>query len=139
MASLAAQSKSAATIEDYDAVAAAFDAGNKDHDVSQNIDALLAPLAGRAELRLVDVREVVGPLLEEMDAAEGAAHPHDRLAEARLDLRRADAGAAVRPRDREVRRLIWLHQDRRAPRRRPPGVGAARRGAAAVPVGRTLP
>ena len=56
MASLAAQSKSAATIEDYDAVAAAFDAGNKDHDVSQNIDALLAPLAGRAEpLVVVDL------------------------------------------------------------------------------------
>ena len=36
-------SKSAATIADYDAVAAAFDAGNKDHDVSQNIDALLEP------------------------------------------------------------------------------------------------
>ena len=37
-------SKSAATIADYDAVAAAFDAGNKDHDVSQNIDALLEPI-----------------------------------------------------------------------------------------------
>ena len=42
-------SKSAATIADYDAVAAAFDAGNKDHDVSQNIDALLGAIAaGRA-------------------------------------------------------------------------------------------
>ena len=38
-------SKSAATIADYDAVAAAFDAGNKDHDVSQNIDALLGAIA----------------------------------------------------------------------------------------------
>ena len=38
-------SKSAATIADYDAVAAAFDAGNRDHDVSQNIDALLEPIA----------------------------------------------------------------------------------------------
>ena len=36
-------SKSAATIADYDAVAAAFDAGNKDHDVSQNIDAARSP------------------------------------------------------------------------------------------------
>ena len=45
-------SKSAATIADYDAVAAAFDAGNKDHDVSQNIDALLGPIAaGRARGR----------------------------------------------------------------------------------------
>ena len=42
-------SKSAATIADYDAVAAAFDAGNKNHDVSQNIDALLGSIAaGRA-------------------------------------------------------------------------------------------
>ena len=42
-------SKSAATIADYDAVAAAFDAGNRDHDVSQNIDALLGAIAaGRA-------------------------------------------------------------------------------------------
>ena len=38
-------SKSAATIADYDAVAAAFDAGNKNHDVSQNIDALLGAIA----------------------------------------------------------------------------------------------
>ena len=42
-------SKSSATIADYDAVAAAFDAGNKNHDVSQNIDALLGAIAaGRA-------------------------------------------------------------------------------------------
>ena len=39
----ALDSKSAATIADYDAVAAAFDAGNKNHDVSQNIDALRSP------------------------------------------------------------------------------------------------
>ena len=41
---LAASSKSAETIADYDAVAAAFDAGNRDHDVSQNLDALLTNL-----------------------------------------------------------------------------------------------
>ena len=36
--------KSTETIRDYDAVAAGFDAGNKGHDVSQNLNALLAPL-----------------------------------------------------------------------------------------------
>jgi len=41
-----ALSKSAETIADYDAVAAAFDAGNRDHDVSQNLDALLTNLDG---------------------------------------------------------------------------------------------
>ena len=55
MASLAASSKSAETIADYDAVAAAFDAGNKDHDVSQNIDALLAPLRGVDRPVVVDL------------------------------------------------------------------------------------
>ena len=47
-------SKSAATIADYDAVAAAFDAGNKDHDVSQNIDALLEPIAAERPI-IVDL------------------------------------------------------------------------------------
>ena len=48
-------SKSAATIADYDAVAEAFDAGNRDHDVSQNLDALLGPLAGRERPAVVDL------------------------------------------------------------------------------------
>jgi SAM-dependent methyltransferase len=47
-------SKSAATIADYDAVAAAFDAGNRDHDVSQNIDALLEPIAAERPI-IVDL------------------------------------------------------------------------------------
>ena len=53
-----APSKSAATIAtiaDYDAVAEAFDAGNRDHDVSQNLDALLEPLAGRERPVVVDL------------------------------------------------------------------------------------
>ena len=44
-ASLDAPSKTAATINDYDAIAEQFDIGNRDHDVSQNLDALLGPLA----------------------------------------------------------------------------------------------
>jgi len=47
--------KSAATIADYDAVAAAFDAGNMNHDVSQNIDALLEPLKHVERPVVVDV------------------------------------------------------------------------------------
>ena len=50
----ALDSKSAATIADYDAVAAAFDVGNKDHDVSQNIDALLEPITAERPI-IVDL------------------------------------------------------------------------------------
>ena len=50
----ALDSKSAATIADYDAVAAAFDAGNRDHDVSQNIDALLEPITAERPI-IVDL------------------------------------------------------------------------------------
>jgi len=41
--------KGQATIDDYDAIAAGFDAGNANHDVSQNIEALLKPLLAKAE------------------------------------------------------------------------------------------
>eukprot|EP00441_Pelagodinium_beii_P014931 CAMPEP_0197671624 /NCGR_PEP_ID=MMETSP1338-20131121/77054_1 /TAXON_ID=43686 ORGANISM="Pelagodinium beii, Strain RCC1491" /NCGR_SAMPLE_ID=MMETSP1338 /ASSEMBLY_ACC=CAM_ASM_000754 /LENGTH=78 /DNA_ID=CAMNT_0043251553 /DNA_START=116 /DNA_END=349 /DNA_ORIENTATION=+ len=41
--------KGQATISDYDAVAAGFDAGNANHDVSQNMQALLKPLLADAE------------------------------------------------------------------------------------------
>lgn len=45
-----------ATLADYGAVAPAYAAGNMDHDVSQNIEALLAPLRSRAApLDLLDV------------------------------------------------------------------------------------
>eukprot|EP00928_Gymnodinium_smaydae_P073150 TRINITY_DN56392_c0_g1_i1.p1 TRINITY_DN56392_c0_g1~~TRINITY_DN56392_c0_g1_i1.p1 ORF type:complete len:245 (-),score=55.18 TRINITY_DN56392_c0_g1_i1:31-702(-) len=42
--SIALLERSRATIADYDAVAEGFDRGNRNHDVSQNIDALLTPL-----------------------------------------------------------------------------------------------
>ena len=68
-------SKSAATIADYDAVAAAFDAGNKDHDVSQNIDALLGPIAaGRAGRALGGVAADQGderPVIVDLGCAGG--------------------------------------------------------------------
>ncbi|KAH8055412.1 methyltransferase domain-containing protein [Aureococcus anophagefferens] len=80
---MAAFQKSAATIADYDAIAAAFDAGNKDHDVSQNIDALLVPLERAqpgAKLTVVDLgcaggRDLVTFLARGCDAwgVEGSA------------------------------------------------------------------
>ena len=46
----------AATLSDYGAVADAYARGNLDHDVSQNIEAMLKPLAGRpAPLDVLDV------------------------------------------------------------------------------------
>ena len=83
MSAMAAFQKSAATIADYDAIAAAFDAGNKDHDVSQNIDALLVPLERAqpgAKLTVVDLgcaggRDLVTFLARGCDAwgVEGSA------------------------------------------------------------------
>ena len=47
---------SADTVADYGAVAAAYAAGNADHDVSQNMDALLSNLADRGpSLDLLDL------------------------------------------------------------------------------------
>ena len=83
MSAMAAFQKSTATIADYDAIAAAFDAGNKDHDVSQNIDALLVPLERAqpgAKLTVVDLgcaggRDLVTFLARGCDAwgVEGSA------------------------------------------------------------------
>ena len=68
----ALDSKSAATIADYDAVAAAFDAGNKNHDVSQNIDALLGPIAaGRAGAALGGVAGADRPVVVDLGCAGG--------------------------------------------------------------------
>ena len=65
-------SKSAATIADYDAVAAAFDAGNKDHDVSQNIDALLGAIAaGRAGAALGGAAGAERPVIVDLGCAGG--------------------------------------------------------------------
>ena len=65
-------SKSAATIADYDAVAAAFDAGNKDHDVSQNIDALLGAIAaGRAGAALGGAAGAERPIIVDLGCAGG--------------------------------------------------------------------
>ena len=65
-------SKSAATIADYDAVAAAFDAGNKDHDVSQNIDALLGSIAaGRAGDALGGAAGTERPIIVDLGCAGG--------------------------------------------------------------------
>jgi SAM-dependent methyltransferase len=45
-----------ATLDDYAAVATGYAQGNMDHDVSQNMEALLRPLAGReAPLDILDV------------------------------------------------------------------------------------
>ena len=45
-----------ATLEDYASVAEGYARGNLNHDVSQNIDALLRPLAGlQAPLDILDV------------------------------------------------------------------------------------
>jgi SAM-dependent methyltransferase len=44
-----------ATLDDYAAVAAGYAQGNINHDVSQNIEALLRPLSGRAPLDILDV------------------------------------------------------------------------------------
>lgn len=41
---MSASAKSTSTIEDYNRVAREFDDGNKNHDVSQNLEALLKPL-----------------------------------------------------------------------------------------------
>ena len=52
----AAREAAAATIKDYASVAAGYAAGNINHDVSQNIEALLTPLATRAKpLDILDV------------------------------------------------------------------------------------
>ena len=65
-------SKSAATIADYDAVAAAFDAGNRDHDVSQNIDALLGAIAaGRAGAALGGAAGAERPVIVDLGCAGG--------------------------------------------------------------------
>ena len=65
-------SKSAATIADYDAVAAAFDAGNKNHDVSQNIDALLGAIAaGRAGDALGGAAGTERPIIVDLGCAGG--------------------------------------------------------------------
>ena len=65
-------SKSAATIADYDAVAAAFDAGNKNHDVSQNIDALLGSIAsGRAGDALGGAAGTERPIIVDLGCAGG--------------------------------------------------------------------
>ena len=65
-------SKSAATIADYDAVAAAFDAGNKDHDGSQNIDALLGSIAaGRAGDALGGAAGTERPIIVDLGCAGG--------------------------------------------------------------------
>lgn len=45
---------SAGTLADYAAVAAAFEAGTRDHDVSQNVDALLRHLPGDRPLDILD-------------------------------------------------------------------------------------
>jgi SAM-dependent methyltransferase len=45
---------SARTLEDYDARADAFWAGTRDHDVSQNVAALLATIQGEAPFTLLD-------------------------------------------------------------------------------------
>ena len=56
MASADLRAASEATIADYAAVADAYAQGNLDHDVSQNIEALLKPLKGRPEpLDILDV------------------------------------------------------------------------------------
>ncbi len=44
----------AATLQDYDSKAAAFRAGTQEHDVRQNIDALLRHIQGRAPFRILD-------------------------------------------------------------------------------------
>ena len=68
----ALDSKSAATIADYDAVAAAFDAGNKNHDVSQNIDALLGSIAaGRAGDALGGAAGTERPIIVDLGCAGG--------------------------------------------------------------------
>jgi SAM-dependent methyltransferase len=43
------------TLADYDASAAAFQAGTRDHDVRQNIDALLSRIRGRPPFALLDL------------------------------------------------------------------------------------
>ena len=68
----ALDSKSAATIADYDAVAEAFDAGNKNHDVSQNIDALLGAIAaGRAGAALGGAAGAERPVIVDLGCAGG--------------------------------------------------------------------
>ena len=65
-------SKSAATIADYDAIAEAFDAGNKNHDVSQNIDALLGSIAaGRAGAALGGAAGGERPVIVDLGCAGG--------------------------------------------------------------------
>lgn len=49
--------KTSETIKDYDAVAASFDDGNKTHDVSQNLEALLKPLLAGGD-RALDVLDL---------------------------------------------------------------------------------
>ncbi|KAJ8600685.1 hypothetical protein CTAYLR_008313 [Chrysophaeum taylorii] len=48
-------SKTASTLRDYDAVAEAFDAGNRDHDVSQNIEALVSNIATSKPWSILDL------------------------------------------------------------------------------------
>eukprot|EP00656_Telonema_subtile_P042003 TRINITY_DN47389_c0_g1_i1.p1 TRINITY_DN47389_c0_g1~~TRINITY_DN47389_c0_g1_i1.p1 ORF type:complete len:220 (+),score=49.41 TRINITY_DN47389_c0_g1_i1:68-727(+) len=50
-----ARFKSSETLRDYDAVAAAFDAGNASHDVSQNLEAMLAPFPAGSCLDVLDL------------------------------------------------------------------------------------
>ena len=47
-----------ATLADYGAVAEGYAAGNMDHDVRQNIDALLAPLLADDPARKLDILDV---------------------------------------------------------------------------------
>lgn len=49
------RSAAAATIADYGAVAEGYAAGNMNHDVSQNIEAMLAPLKGSPPFDILDV------------------------------------------------------------------------------------
>ena len=49
-----ARHAAAATIADYDRVAARYQLGTADHDVSQNIDALLGAIEGEGPYRILD-------------------------------------------------------------------------------------
>lgn len=63
----------ASTIADYDAIASAFDAGNRNHDVSQNIDALLEQIDTVENGKVSDAKSTTPnkPIIVDLGCAGG--------------------------------------------------------------------
>ena len=85
----------AATIEDYTAVAEGYAAGNMGHDVSQNLNAMLAPLRDRAPP--LDVLDVCCGSGRDLVALQSLGHAPVGLdgVKAFCDMSRALAGVEV--------------------------------------------